>query len=296
MLGIPARRIWFGQSAGEKPFPFRPQLDQKKKEPRRRDAGGGDRPRSVARIPEDDVGGAVVGRGLALDQAAAEPVGAEFGSADLEVDVGLAARLRDLAPAGADLVALTGVDPVIGRLVAGPVDRDDGERRGDVEGLEGAGIDAVVELGERAERDSHNASPWVVSRGPSPAMSRARRPHRAPPSPRASARAAEATRRTWEAGKFAAQRPRGGGLALRGNFSGPPGWGRRPRAPALERHAGTGLRKNPNEVTDWLMHGSSCTRASIGAASGASNFTRGSGEFISAGSEATDSRIFDRCG
>ena len=32
--------IWFGQSAGEKPFPFRLQLDQKKKEPRRRDAGG----------------------------------------------------------------------------------------------------------------------------------------------------------------------------------------------------------------------------------------------------------------
>src|SRR3984893_9263986 len=256
----------------------------------------GHRPRSVARIPEDDVGGAVVGRGLALDQAAAEPVGAEFGGTDLEVDVGLAARFRDLAPAGADLVALTGVDPVIGRLVAGPVDRDDGERRGDVEGLEGAGIDAVVELGERAERDSHNASPWVVSRGPSPAMSRARRPHRAPPSPRASARAAKAPRRTWEGGKICSAAAARRRARPPGKFFRRPGWGRRPRDPALERHAGTGLRKNPSEAAAWLMHGSSCTRASIGAASGASNFTRGSGEFISAGSAATDSRIFDRCG
>src|SRR5258708_4719771 len=153
MLGIPARRIWFGQSAEGSLFPFRLQLDEKERTPPARGRRGA-RPRSVARVPEDDVGGALVRPRLALDQPAAEPVGAEFGSADLEVDVSLAARLRDLAPAGADLVALTGVDPVIGRLVAGPVDRDDGEPRGDVEGLEGAGIDAVVEPGERAERDS----------------------------------------------------------------------------------------------------------------------------------------------
>jgi hypothetical protein len=63
------------------------------------------------------VGGAVFGRLLELDEAAANPARPEFGSADLEVEVGLAARLRDLAPAGADLVALPGIDPVIGRVI-----------------------------------------------------------------------------------------------------------------------------------------------------------------------------------
>src|ERR1700720_4876829 len=43
-----------------------------------------------------------------------------------------------------------------------------------------------------------------------------------------------------------------------GKFFRRPGWGRRPRDPALERHAGTGLRKNPSEAAAWLMHGSSC--------------------------------------
>ncbi len=53
-----------------------------------------------------------------------------IGRRDLEIHVGLAARFGDLAPAGADLVTVAGIDPVIGRLVGGLVDRDDGERGG----------------------------------------------------------------------------------------------------------------------------------------------------------------------
>lgn len=102
------------------------------------------------------MGGAVFGRLLELDEAAADPVRPEFRSSDLEVDVGLAARFRDLAPAGADLMALAGIDPVIGCVVGSLVDRNDADRCGDVEGLEGAGEDAVVELGEGAECDSHD--------------------------------------------------------------------------------------------------------------------------------------------
>jgi hypothetical protein len=63
---------------------------------------------AVARFPQGDVGGAVFGWLLELDEAAAHPVRPEFWRGDLEVEVGLAARLRDLAPAGADLVALSG--------------------------------------------------------------------------------------------------------------------------------------------------------------------------------------------
>ena len=82
----------------------------------------------------------------------------------------------------------------------------------------------------------------------------------------------------------------------RGNFSGDRvGTGAR-GIQLLRDMRGNGLAENPSEVIDWLMRGSNCTRASIGAAAGASNFTRGSGEFISAGSEARDSRIFGRCG
>src|SRR5271163_360889 len=75
---------------------------------------GGASPSAVARLPQGDVGGAVFGGVLELDQAAADPAWPEFGRPDLEVQVGLAARLRDLAPTGADLVALAGIDPIVG--------------------------------------------------------------------------------------------------------------------------------------------------------------------------------------
>src|ERR1700730_14864020 len=185
MLGIPARRIWFGKQREGTTFPFRQPI-KKGESPAAKWSRRGVIARSVAGFPEGDVGGAVFGRRFQLDEAAAQPGGAECRSTYLEVHVGLAARLGDLAPAGADLVALPREDPVIGGLGGFPLDRDDGERRADVEGPEGAGMDAVVEPGEGAECDSHNVSPWVVSRGPPPAMSRARRPHRAPVSPRAS--------------------------------------------------------------------------------------------------------------
>jgi hypothetical protein len=97
------------------------------------------------------VGGAVFGRLLELDEAAADPGRAEIRRTNLEVDVGLAARLRDLAPAGADFVARSGIDPVIGSFVGGLFDRDDGERRGDVEGFKRPGQNAVIELGEGAD-------------------------------------------------------------------------------------------------------------------------------------------------
>jgi hypothetical protein len=73
-----------------------------------------------------------------LDEAAAQPVRTEFRACDLEVHIGLAARFGDLAPAGADLAARTGVDPVIGAVVGGLVDRDDGQSRGDIEGSSGS--------------------------------------------------------------------------------------------------------------------------------------------------------------
>src|SRR6516225_880503 len=103
------------------------------------------------------MGGAVFGRLLELDEAAADPAWPEFRGADLEVQIGLAARLGDLAPAGADLVPLPGIDPMIGRLVGHLVDRNDADRGGDVKGLEGAGEGAVVEFGEGAEGDSHES-------------------------------------------------------------------------------------------------------------------------------------------
>src|SRR5271170_3389230 len=61
-------------------------------------------PSAVARLPQHDVGGAVLGRMFELDEAAAQPVRAEFRATDLEIHVGLTARFRDLAPAGADLI------------------------------------------------------------------------------------------------------------------------------------------------------------------------------------------------
>ncbi len=82
------------------------------------------------------MGGAVFGRLLELDEPAANPVWPEFRRTDLEVDVGLAARFGNLAPAGAGFVARSGIDAVIGSLVGGLVDRDDGERGADVEGFE----------------------------------------------------------------------------------------------------------------------------------------------------------------
>ncbi len=104
-----------------------------------------------------------------LDEAAAEPVRLEFRRTDLEVDVGLAARFRDLAPAGADLVTRAGIDPVIGSLVGGLVDRDDGKRRSHVERLERAGRTPIE--GEGAEGDRHRGF-FRLFAGTVPAMSR----------------------------------------------------------------------------------------------------------------------------
>src|SRR5258708_31990878 len=91
---------------------------------------GGASSSPVARFPQSDVGGAVFARIFELDEAAANPVRPELGGRDLEVHVGLAARLRDLAPASADLVTRSGIDPVIRGVVGHLVDRGDGERRG----------------------------------------------------------------------------------------------------------------------------------------------------------------------
>src|SRR5271165_6623812 len=107
---------------------------------------GGAGPLAIARFPQGDVGGAVFGRMLELDEAAADPVRPKLRGADLEVQIGLAARLRDLAPVGAELVTLAGIDPIVRRIVGHLVDWNDGQCRADVEGLEHAGVGAVVEL------------------------------------------------------------------------------------------------------------------------------------------------------
>src|SRR5271154_6528301 len=153
---------------------------------------GGALPLAVARLPQRDVGSAVFGGMLELYQAAADPVRAELGRPDLEVQVGLAARLRDLAPAGADLVALAGIDLIVGSVVGHLVDRDDGQCRSDVEGLERAREDAVVELGEGPEGDRHDVVSCEDLAEPVPAMSRVTRPqrrrrHREPASGRSTA-------------------------------------------------------------------------------------------------------------
>jgi len=67
----------------------------------------------VSRFPESDVRGAVFGRLLELHEPAAKPVRPELRRCDLEVQVSLAARFGDLAPAGAYLVALPGINPMI---------------------------------------------------------------------------------------------------------------------------------------------------------------------------------------
>ena len=181
-MGIPARRI----SGSDNPRAANLSAftaSCSKREPRRRSPAGPRDASLVARFPEGDVGGRAVHGSVEraesssvfeLDEAAAQPSSDRILGRDLEVHVGLAARLRDLAPAGADLVALSGVDPVIGRFVVCLVDRDDRERGGDVEGLEGAGEGAVVELGEGAEWMAMRCLLGLISQGPSPAMTRAR--------------------------------------------------------------------------------------------------------------------------
>src|SRR3954454_22722294 len=118
-------------------------------------ARGGVSPSAVARPPESDVGGAVIARMLELDEPAANPVRPEFWGRDLQVHVGLTARFGDLAPARADLVALSGIDPVVGGVVGVLVDRNDADRRVDVEGPERTGEGAVLLLREGSECDSH---------------------------------------------------------------------------------------------------------------------------------------------
>ena len=92
-----------------------------REKPRRLGTGGAVRRLSVARLPEDHVSGAVFGRLLELDQAAADPVRSEFRRSQFKPDVGLAARFGLLAPAGAELEALPGgIDAVRGRSMATP--------------------------------------------------------------------------------------------------------------------------------------------------------------------------------
>src|SRR3546814_11446509 len=114
-----------------------------------------------------------------LDQPGPDPVRAELGRADLEVQVGLAARLRDLAPGGADLVALASVDPIVGRVLGHFVDGDDGECGGDVEGLEGAREEAVVAIGEGPEGAGHSVVPFRSRRRTPTRRLGAQRPHAA---------------------------------------------------------------------------------------------------------------------
>src|SRR3954466_8841208 len=80
-------------------------------------ARGGALPSAVARFPQRDVSGALIARVLELDEPAANPARPEFRGRDLQVYVGLATGRGDLAPACADLVALSGIDPVVRGVV-----------------------------------------------------------------------------------------------------------------------------------------------------------------------------------
>jgi hypothetical protein len=112
------RRDGFGSgNSGRAPPSLSGSRSKKRESPAAKCSRRGVIARSVAGFPEGDVGGAVFGRRFQFDEAAAQPGGAEFRRPNFEIHVGLAARLRDLAPAGADLVALPCVDPVIGGLV-----------------------------------------------------------------------------------------------------------------------------------------------------------------------------------
>ncbi len=124
------------------------------------------------------MGGAILAGLFQLDQAGARPAGAEFRRADLEVEIGLAARFGDLAPTGADFVAaaVAGIDAMIGGVFAHLVDGDNDEAGGDVEGLGRAGEAAVCGFGERAKGDSYFEVSYAVRRGTIPAMSPAKRP------------------------------------------------------------------------------------------------------------------------
>src|SRR4029077_6893405 len=111
--------------------------------------------------------------------------------------------------------------------------------------------DAVVELGEGAEGDGHDVVSFEELAGPVPAMSRGRRPQKGA-ADTASVRAAEAQRRTSEAGEFGAAltpRPRGGRLVRPGKLFRRRGWRRRLRDLALGETCRDGLaerqRKGP---------------------------------------------------
>src|SRR5580704_6068789 len=121
------RRDGFGSgNSGRAPPSLSGSRSKKRESPAAKCSRRGVIARSVAGFPEGDLGGAVFGRRFQFDEAAAQPGGAEFRRPNFEIHVGLAARLRDLAPAGADLVALPCVDP--GALSDSPVPRviDDG--------------------------------------------------------------------------------------------------------------------------------------------------------------------------
>ena len=112
----------------------------------------------VARLPQGDVSGAVISRMFELDEPGADPILAELRRSDLEVQVCLAARFCDLAPGGSDLVtlAVACINPMIWGVFGDFIDRNDGQLGGNVEGFENAGENAVVELGEGSEGDSHD--------------------------------------------------------------------------------------------------------------------------------------------
>ena len=115
---------------------------------------------------------------------------------------------------------------MIGRILGHLVDRNDAERRVDVEGLEGAGEGAGVELCEATKCISHDGSPLVETQGPFPAMSRALSPHRAPLSPRAGERPKRSGGPGRRKNLERSGREEAGLVAGRGNFFRRTGWER----------------------------------------------------------------------
>lgn len=107
---------------------------------------------------------AILGRYFEFDEAGPDPVGAEFGGSDLEVDIGFTAGFGDLAPAGTDLVAVSvaGIDAIVRSVFGDFFGRNDNQVGVDVQGFEKAGEAAVILFGESAKGDSHDRSPFAV--------------------------------------------------------------------------------------------------------------------------------------
>ena len=212
--------------------------------PPRRSAAGRRRQRSRGSHSTMWVAPSSAGRS-SLTRRQRTPV-AELGACDLEIHVGLAARFRDLAPPGADFEALAGIDPVIGGVLGGLVDRDDARAAVTLRVLrfptnepsdlvKVPRVMAMSALLSCSQGRPCDGSALGDRKGDARTASLGERPERSG-GPR-------------RGGNLERSGPRGGRPVRPGKFLSRRGWGRRLRIQRLQRHAGRACRAQEEAST-----------------------------------------------